>query len=137
EPRPEAATDFTRRANQPDRLPSSASTVLVIDDDPAVRELMQRSLGKDGYHVEVAADGHTGIEMARRLKPSVITLDVMMPSMDGWAVLATLKADRATADIPVVMLTITDDMSLGFTLGAADYFTKPIDWQRLSPLVAQ
>jgi signal transduction histidine kinase/CheY-like chemotaxis protein/ligand-binding sensor domain-containing protein len=106
--------------------------VLVIDDDPTVRDLMQRSLGKDGYRVEVAADGRTGLEMARRLKPAIITLDVMMPSMDGWAVLNALKADAATADIPVVMLTIVDDKNLGFALGAADYFTKPIDWQRLS-----
>jgi len=109
--------------------------VLVIDDDPAVRELMQRSLAKDGYQVEVAADGRTGLEMARRLKPAVITLDVMMPSMDGWAVLTALKADPTTADIPVVMLTIVDDKSMGFALGAADYFTKPIDWQRLSSVL--
>ena len=117
--------------------PAGAATVargpvvLVIDDDPTVRDLMQRSLSKDGYQVEVAADGRTGLEMARRLKPAVITLDVMMPSMDGWAVLTALKADADTADIPVVMLTIVDDKNMGFALGAADYFTKPIDWQRL------
>src|SRR5207249_1830692 len=64
-------------------------------------------------------------------KPAVITLDVMMPSMDGWAVLTALKADPATADIPVIMLTIVDDKQMGFALGAADYFTKPIDFQRL------
>src|SRR5205823_2412894 len=109
--------------------------VLVIDDDPAMHDLMQRSLGKDGYRVEVAGDGRTGIEMAKRLKPTVITLDVMMPSMDGWAVLAALKADPATADIPVVMLTIVDDKNMGFALGAADYFTKPIDWQRLGAVI--
>ena len=106
--------------------------VLVIDDDPAVRELMQRSLVKDGYRVEVAADGRTGLEMAKRLKPSVITLDVMMPGTDGWAVLTSLKADPETANIPVIMMTIVDDKNMGFALGAADYFTKPIDWQRLT-----
>jgi signal transduction histidine kinase/DNA-binding response OmpR family regulator len=109
--------------------------VLVIDDDPAVRELMQRSLAKDGFRVELAADGRTGLEMAKRLKPAIITLDVMMPSMDGWAVLNALKADSATAEIPVVMLTIVDDRNMGFALGAADYFTKPIDWQRLSAVL--
>jgi CheY-like chemotaxis protein len=109
--------------------------VLVIDDDLSVRDLMQRSLGKDGYRVEVAADGRSGLEMARRLKPAVITLDVMMPSMDGWAVLTALKADPVTADIPVVMLTIVDDRNMGFALGAADYFTKPIDWSRLSTVL--
>jgi signal transduction histidine kinase/CheY-like chemotaxis protein len=114
---------------------ASGPVVLVIDDDPAVRDLMQRSLGKDGYRVEIAADGRTGLEMARRLKPAVITLDVMMPSMDGWAVLTALKADRATADIPVIMMTIVDEKNMGFALGAADYFTKPIDWQRLGAVI--
>jgi CheY-like chemotaxis protein len=109
--------------------------LLVIDDDPAVRELMQRSLGKDGFRVEVAADGRAGLEMAKSLKPAVIILDVMMPSLDGWAVLGALKADPALADIPVVMLTILDDKSMGIALGAADYFTKPIDWQRLGAVL--
>ncbi len=117
------------------RTDASGPVVLVIDDDPAVRDLMQRSLGKDGYRVEVAADGRTGLEMAKRLKPAVITLDVMMPSMDGWAVLTALKADPATAEIPVVMLTIVDDKNMGFALGAADYFTKPIDWKRLGAVI--
>src|SRR6185503_13241950 len=91
----------------------SGPIVLVIDDDAAVRDLMQRSLGKDGYRVEVASNGRTGLEMAQRLKPAVITLDVMMPSMDGWAVLSALKADPTTANIPVVMLTIVDDRNMG------------------------
>jgi signal transduction histidine kinase/DNA-binding response OmpR family regulator/ligand-binding sensor domain-containing protein len=115
-------------------LTSAATTgpcVLVIDDDPAVRDLMQRSLGKDGFRVEVAADGKRGLEQAKQLQPAVITLDVMMPSMDGWSVLTALKADETTADIPVIMLTIVDDKQMGFALGAADYFTKPIDFQRL------
>jgi signal transduction histidine kinase/CheY-like chemotaxis protein/streptogramin lyase len=123
-------TQFIQRQAAP-QAGAVGPVVLVIDDDPSVCELMQRSLGKDGYRVEVAADGRTGLEMAKRLKPAVITLDVMMPSMDGWAVLTALKADPATADIPVVMLTIVDDKNMGFALGAADYFTKPIDWQRL------
>ena len=111
---------------------SSQSTVLVIDDDASVRDLMQRTLVKDGFRVEVAADGQRGLELAKQLQPAVITLDVMMPGMDGWAVLTALKADAETADIPVVMLTIVDDKNMGFALGAADYFTKPIDWHRLS-----
>jgi CheY-like chemotaxis protein len=131
EPAPETATPAPDSNRKPE-TGNRKSTVLVIDDDASVRDLMQRSLSKDGYHVEVAADGRTGLEMARRLKPAVITLDVMMPSMDGWAVLTALKADPATADIPVVMLTIVDDKNMGFALGAADYFTKPIDWQRLA-----
>jgi len=130
----EAATDTTRigSANRP---PASAARVLVIDDDPAVRDLMQRSLEKDGFRVELAADGRTGFELAKQLKPAVITLDVMMPRMDGWSVLTALKADPATADIPVIMLTIVDDKQMGFALGAADYFTKPIDFQRLHQVI--
>ena len=119
------------------KLTASATRLLVIDDDPAVHDLMRRSLEKDGFRVEVAADGKTGIELAKRLKPAVITLDVMMPRMDGWSVLTALKADSATAEIPVIMLTIVDDKQMGFALGAVDYFTKPIDFQRLHHVLEQ
>jgi CheY-like chemotaxis protein len=104
----------------------------VIDDEPVARDLIERALTKEGFHVEVAADGKSGLERARKLKPQAITLDVMMPGMDGWAVLTSLKADPATADIPVIMLTVVDEKQIGFALGAADYFTKPIDWSRLN-----
>jgi CheY-like chemotaxis protein len=113
------------------RVPANAATVLVIDDEPNARELIERMLTKEGYRVALAADGKSGLALAQELKPAVITLDVMMPGMDGWAVLNALKADPATADIPVIMVTIVDDKGIGFTLGAADYFTKPIDWPRL------
>ncbi len=108
------------------------ATVLVIDDDATIWDLMQRSLSRDGYRVVFAGDGAHGLAMAKDIRPAVITLDVMMPGMDGWAVLTSLKADPLTADIPVIMLTIVDDKSMGFALGAADYFTKPIDWPRLT-----
>ena len=86
--------------------------------------------------MELAADGRTGFELAKQsLKLAVITLDVMMPGTDGWTVLNALKADPATADIPVVMLTIVDDKKMGFALGAADYFTKPIDFHRLQQVL--
>ncbi|MSU35965.1 MAG: response regulator [Pedosphaera sp.] len=135
EPAPEgapAAKPSTADSSRSRETDTSRAMVLVIDDDPVMCELMQRSLTKDGYRVEVASDGQTGLEMARYLKPSVITLDVMMPSMDGWSVLTALKADPATADIPVVMVTMVENKNLGFSLGTADYFTKPIDWQRLA-----
>ena len=125
----------THGADRADRSPVSdpaSPAVLVIDDDPTVLDLMHRSLSKDGYRVATAADGRNGLELARKHRPAVITLDVMMPGMDGWAVLTALKADPATADIPVIMMTVVDDKRMGFALGAADYFTKPIDWQRLS-----
>ena len=121
----------------PTRPAATGPIILVIDDDPAVQELMRRSLEKDGFRVVVAADGKTGLELAKHLQPAVITLDVMMPQMDGWSVLTALKADPATADIPVIVLTIVDDKQMGFALGAADYFTKPIDFERLHPVLAQ
>jgi PAS domain S-box-containing protein len=111
------------------------ATILVIDDDPMVPELMARFLGKDGFHVLGCADGEEGFRLARERRPAAITLDVMMPGTDGWGVLAKLKADPATCDIPVVMLTIVDDRGRGFALGAADYLTKPIDWPRLNTLL--
>ncbi len=111
--------------------------MLVIDDEPAVRDLMQRFLGKEGFRVVAAAGGEEGLRWARELRPDAITLDVMMPGMDGWAVLAALKADPEVADIPVIMLTIVDDRNLGYALGASDYLTKPIDRERLVTVLKQ
>jgi Amt family ammonium transporter len=105
--------------------------VLVIDDDPVVRDLMQRFLIKEGFQVQLAANGETGLQLAKELRPAAITLDVMMPGMDGWAVLTALKADPDLADIPVVMLTMVDEKNLGYALGASDYLTKPIERNRL------
>jgi CheY-like chemotaxis protein len=113
------------------------STVLVVDDEEPVRDLMQRFLVKEGFRVVTAPGGEEGLRLARELKPDAITLDVMMPGMDGWAVLSALKADPAVADIPVVMLTIVDDKNLGYALGAADYLTKPIDRERLVTALRQ
>jgi len=107
------------------------ATVLVIDDDPTARDLMRRHLSKEGFRVYLAAGGEEGIKLARELRPQAITLDVMMPGMDGWTVLSRLKADPLLADIPVTMLSIVDNKSMGFALGASDYLTKPIERERL------
>ena len=111
--------------------------VLVIDDDPAARELMERFLSREGFRVELAADGVSGLRKAQALLPSAITLDVMMPEMDGWAVLTALKADAALAAIPVVMLTMVDNRNMGYALGAADYLTKPVDRDRLTTVLSR
>jgi CheY-like chemotaxis protein len=108
-----------------------AGTVLVIDDDATARALLRRYLSKAGYQVDEAGDGRTGLDRARESRPDVITLDVMMPGMDGWAVLTALKADPALADVPVIMVTILDEQRMGFALGAFDYLTKPIERSRL------
>jgi PAS domain S-box-containing protein len=106
-------------------------TILVIDDDKTTHDLLHRYLGKEGFQVRVAADGETGLRLAKALKPVVITLDVMMPGMDGWTVLTRLQADPELADIPVIMLTIVNEKNMGYALGASDYLTKPIDRSRL------
>jgi PAS domain S-box-containing protein len=115
----------------------SAGTVLVIDDDPSARDLMKRFLAREGFQPVAADSGAKGLQLARELHPSIITLDVMMPKMDGWAVLQELKTDPALCEIPVIMVTIVDDKNLGYTLGAAEYMTKPIDRERLSAIISR
>ena len=109
--------------------------VLVIDDDATQRDLMRRFLEKEGFSAQTASSGEQGLALARRLKPLAITLDVMMPGMDGWRVLSELKADPQLRDIPVIMLTMVDDKNRGYALGAADYVTKPVDRGRLSNIL--
>lgn len=109
--------------------------VLVIDDDPAVRDLVSRYLIKEGFRVRTASSGEEGLKSAREMHPEAITLDLLMPGIDGWSVLTQLKADPDLANIPVVIVTILDDRDMGYTLGAADYLTKPIDQQRLVSII--
>jgi DNA-binding response OmpR family regulator len=139
-PEPVGATENAASA----RAETTVGTVLVIDDEPLICDLVQRFLIKDGFQVEVAYDGETGLKRARDLHPDAITLDVIlaparsagvMPGLDGWAVLAALKADPALADIPVILVSIVDDKPQGAALGAADYLTKPIDRDRLAATV--
>ena len=102
------------------------NTVLAIDDDPAVHDMLTTYLEKEGFEVVSALSGEEGLRLAREIKPIAITLDIIMPGMDGWAVLGALKAQPETASIPVVIITIEENRNLGFTLGAADYMVKPI-----------
>ncbi len=110
-------------------------TVLIIDDDPVARDLIERVVTREGFWVETAADGETGLARAKEIRPTLITLDVMMPRMDGWSTLAALKADPVLKEVPVVMLTMVEDRNLGFTLGAADYLTKPVGREQLVALL--
>ncbi len=102
-------------------------TVLVVDDDPAAREIMTRYLTKASYYVVTAPTGEAGIELARRIRPDVITLDVRLPIADGWSVLTTLKGDDVTRDIPVVMVTMVEDREIGYALGATNFLVKPVE----------
>jgi len=115
----------------------TSGTVLVVDDDPIARELIERSLTREGLKIEAATTGLEALQRARELRPDAITLDVMMPGMDGWAVLSALKADPDLADIPVILLSFVGNKSLGFALGASDYLTKPVDGKRLAALVSK
>ena len=124
----EQAAPIVRESGEP---LAQASTVLVIDDDAAARDLVMRCLEKHGMRAVGAADGTTGLRLARERHPDAITLDIVMPGMDGWAVLSTLKGDAATAEIPVIMLSMVDEQHLAFELGAADFLTKPVERDQL------
>ncbi|OPH56711.1 hypothetical protein BC351_27615 [Paenibacillus ferrarius] len=115
----------------PDGKSKGSSTVLVIDDDPAMLQLMKRYLSKEEWKVALATTGQEGIRLAKELHPDVISLDVLMPGMDGWNVLAMLKNDPELANIPVVIISMTDDKNLGYALGASEFLTKPIYRERL------
>ncbi|HSB61984.1 MAG TPA: response regulator, partial [Vicinamibacteria bacterium] len=114
---------------------AGGTTVLVVDDDANARELLARGLEKEGFRVALAASGQEGLGLARELRPDLIALDVIMPGMDGWSVLRALKADRETADIPVVMVSMLDSKEMGIALGASDYVLKPIDRDRLASVL--
>ena len=101
--------------------------VLVVEDDPAAAELLTRQLGNAGYRTEVAKSGAEALALARELKPAAITLDIIMPELDGWEVITRLKSDAATSHIPVVVVSVVDNPELGIALGAIDYFVKPVN----------
>jgi PAS domain S-box-containing protein len=125
---PEAVEAYEEEAAAPRPGPS---TVLIVDDDRLVRDLLRRFLEKQGFRVVAAVSGEEGLRRARELRPSLITLDVVMSGMDGWTLLKALKADARLAAVPVVMITIVDNPALGLSLGASEYLTKPIDWAHL------
>lgn len=112
--------------------PLGPPAVLVVDDEAEVRVLLKRFLEKLGFVAETAENGAEGIRLAIEHKPALITLDVMMADGDGWTVLKELKSEEGTRDIPVVMISVLDDKYKGYALGASDYVTKPIDWNRLA-----
>jgi len=134
-------SETTRPMASSDPAPSSdeskarKDTILVIDDDASVRDLMSRFLSKLGFHVVAAASGEEGVRLARQVRPLVITLDVVMPECDGWTVLKKLKSDSSLAEIPVIMVTIVDNEAMGLDLGASNYLIKPVDRDRLAVLI--
>ena len=129
---PEAAGVDASAPPSPESLASAngnaATRVLVIDDDPAIRDLIKRFLEKEGFWVETAENGPQGLQKARETHPDIITLDVMMPGMDGWTVLSHLKSDPSLSPVPVLMLTMLDEREKALKGGAADFMNKPVDW---------
>lgn len=109
--------------------------ILIIDDDPVVRDLFTNYLSKQGYQVATASSGDEGLTLARKLRPDAITLDVMMPGMDGWMVLSALKTDPALTDIPVIMASMIEDKHLGYSLGVTDYLMKPVAREQLTAVL--
>ena len=127
---PGAADEEDGPARQ-DSDENESSLVVVIDDEAAQRELTTRFLRRQGFAVQTASDGLAGLELVRTHKPQVVLLDVMMPGMDGWTVLKTLKEDPETASIPVVMVSFVVDPALGTSLGADATVPKPVNWEEL------
>jgi signal transduction histidine kinase/CheY-like chemotaxis protein/HAMP domain-containing protein len=113
------------------------ATVLVVDDDASVRALLAKTLEKEGYRVIRAGSGVEALELAREHRPQAITLDVLMPQMDGWSVLKELKADAALRDIPVIMVTVLNERGMAIPLGAAEFVAKPVDRQRLIAILKE
>jgi CheY-like chemotaxis protein len=129
----------TKASRPPGEADPAASQplVLVIDDDAVARDLLGRFLEENGFRARFAADGPLGLEMARTLRPAAITLDVMMPGMDGWSVLTALKTDPDLAMIPVIMVSVVENQALGYALGAHHFMSKPIDRDQLAEVLSR
>jgi CheY-like chemotaxis protein len=111
--------------------------VLVVDDDPASRELLTAIVRREGYRVIEASDGEVALSLAREHRPDIITLDVLMPRLDGWAVLAALKSDVGLREIPVIIVTVLADRGIALSLGATEFVTKPVDRARLAAVIRE
>ncbi|XXF78825.1 response regulator [Myxococcaceae bacterium GXIMD 01537] len=110
-------------------------TVLVVDDDPLIQQLMVGQLEPAGFKVAVAGDGLTALNKARDLKPQAIILDILLPKLDGWQVLSQLKSDPALASIPVILVSVEEQRARGFSLGACEYLVKPVEPEQLVEVV--
>jgi GAF domain-containing protein/CheY-like chemotaxis protein len=131
------ASGASRAASSTEAPPQAGDCVLVIDDDLTARELIAEHLKAEGFSVTTAPGGLEGLKLAKELRPIAITLDVMMPDLDGWSVLAALRQDAELAEIPVIMVSILDEQRRAASLGAAGYLTKPIERERLRRLVGR
>ena len=116
---------------------AGAPLVMVVDDDAQARGLLCATLRREGYRVVEAENGEAALALARERRPDAITLDIMMPRMDGWTVLIALKSDPGLSDIPVIIVTILEDRGIALSLGAAEFMTKPVERTRLTAILHQ
>jgi signal transduction histidine kinase/CheY-like chemotaxis protein len=123
----QARAEATQRVGEKTQEP----LILVVDDDATARDLVERHLERSGFAVVTAPGGREGLRLVRELRPAAVTLDIMMPDIDGWTVLAAIKGDPELAGIPVVLMSIVDQKNRGYALGAADYLVKPVDRVKL------
>jgi hypothetical protein len=123
----QARAEATKRVGEKTQEP----LILVVDDDATARDLVERHLERSGFAVVTAPGGREGLRLVRELRPAAVTLDIMMPDIDGWTVLAAIKGDPELAGIPVVLMSIVDQKNRGYALGAADYLVKPVDRVKL------
>jgi PAS domain S-box-containing protein len=133
--RTDSVIDMDRASKAVTRLDENAKIVLVIDDDPAIRDTLTRVLVAEGIRPVTASDGAAGLQSAKECHPDLIILDVMMPKVDGWSVLSSLKAEESLSEIPVIMHSVQDDRNLGFMLGATEYLVKPVDRSKLVSII--
>ncbi|HUI10443.1 MAG TPA: response regulator [Bacteroidota bacterium] len=123
--------DALERQNRATTPGGEKPLALVIEDAPQAGDLLRMYIESAGYRVEIARNGSDAVEMAKRLRPNVITLDLLLPVKDGWEVLKELKRHPLCKHIPVIIVSIIDEKSLGFSLGAVEYFVKPVNRDEL------
>jgi signal transduction histidine kinase/CheY-like chemotaxis protein len=128
---PEGPTAARVKPVHPVAQDAEEPLILVVDDDLTARELVQRHLERAGFAVVTARGGQEALRLVRELRPAAVTLDIVMPDLDGWTVLAAIKGDPALASTPVILMSIVDQKNRGYALGAADYLVKPVDRTKL------
>jgi CheY-like chemotaxis protein len=134
-----AQTGPGRRRGSPDERSSRSARVLIVDDEAAIRLICRVNLQDGGFEIVEAADGETGLALARSEPPDLILLDIMLPGLDGWSVAEELAADPKTADIPIVFLSARSDESdqvRGYEAGGVGYIRKPFDPAELAATVS-
>jgi CheY-like chemotaxis protein len=130
-----ARSPYTVAEKESQPAPAPKGRVLIVDDDEAVHAVLTNMLTREGYSTRIARNGKEGLRLAREYHPDIVVLDILMPGEDGWSVLSQLKAAPGMTEIPIILLTMLENKDMGFALGAADYLTKPIDAQKLLPVI--